>query len=99
MLGELIAYTPSTVTDRTRLDSELALVREQGFAIATDELDVGLTAVAAPVRDAHGDVVASVSVSGPSFRFDEDRIAEILPLVRTATTEISSRLAHVPPER
>ncbi|GAA4396668.1 IclR family transcriptional regulator [Ornithinibacter aureus] len=99
VLGELIAYTPSTVTDRTRLDSELALVREQGFAIATDELDVGLTAVAAPVRDAHGDVVASVSVSGPSFRFDEDRIAEIVPLVRTATTEISGLLAHVPPER
>jgi IclR family acetate operon transcriptional repressor len=54
--------------------------------------------VAAPVRDAHGDVVASVSVSGPSFRFDEDRIAEIVPLVCTATTEISGLLAHVPPE-
>ena len=51
------------------------------------------------MRDAHGDVVASVSVSGPSFRFDEARIAEIVPLVRTATHEISSRLAHVPPER
>ena len=99
MLGELVAYTPSTVTDRARLEEELAQVRQCGFAIATDELDLGLTAVAAPVRDAHGDVVASVSVSGPSFRFDEARIAEILPLVRTATHEISSRLAHVPPER
>ena len=99
MLGELVAYTPSTVTDRALLEDELAQVRQRGFAVATDELDVGLTAVAAPVRDAHGDVVASVSVSGPSFRFDEARIAEILPLVRTATHEISSRLAHVPPER
>mgnify|MGYP003473916209 FL=1 len=99
MLGELVAYTPSTVTDRALLEDELAQVRQRGFAVATDELDHGLTAVAAPVRDAHGDVVASVSVSGPSFRFDEARIAEIVPLVRTATHEISSRLAHVPPER
>ena len=69
-----------------------------GFAVAADELDVGLTAVAAPVRDAHGDVVASVSVSGPSFRFAEDRITEVAALVRSATAEIGSRLAHVPPE-
>lgn len=99
VLGELVAYTPSTVTDRTVLDAQLVGVREHGFAIAADELDVGLTAVAAPVRDAHGDVVASVSVSGPSFRFGEDRITEVAVLVRAATTEIGSRLAHVPPER
>lgn len=99
VLGELVAYTPSTVTDRSVLDAQLALVRERGFAVAADELDVGLTAVASPVRDAHGDVVASVSVSGPSFRFNEDRIAEIEVLVRAATAEISGRLAHVPTER
>jgi IclR family transcriptional regulator, acetate operon repressor len=99
VLGELVAYTPSTVTDRTVLDAQLVEVRERGFAVAADELDVGLTAVAAPVRDAHGDVVASVSVSGPSFRFDEARIAEVVPLVRAATAEVSGRLAHVPTER
>jgi DNA-binding IclR family transcriptional regulator len=99
VLGELVAYTPSTVTERAVLDAQLVEVRERGFAMAADELDVGLTAVAAPVRDAHGDVVASVSVSGPSFRFDEARIAEIVPLVRNATAEISGRLAHVPTER
>ena len=43
-------------------------VREQGYAVAVDELEVGLTAVAAPIRNAHGDVVASMSVSGPTFR-------------------------------
>ena len=98
VLGELIAYTPSTVTDRTRLDSELALVREQGFAIATDELDVGLTAVAAPVRDRQPGAEHCQRL-GESLRVAEDRIAEIVPLVRTATTEISGLLAHVPPER
>jgi DNA-binding IclR family transcriptional regulator len=99
VLGELVAYTPSTVTDRADLDAELAEVRERGWAIATDELDVGLTAVAAPVRDAHGDIVASVSVSGPTFRFDTARIEELVPLLVAATTEVSGRLAHHPSDR
>ncbi|MBM6405182.1 IclR family transcriptional regulator [Phycicoccus sp. CSK15P-2] len=95
-LGELVAYTPATITERTRLDAELARVREQGWALATDELDVGLTAIAAPVRDEHGDVVASVSVSGPTFRFNPQRVEEIVPLLLAATREISAHLAHQP---
>jgi DNA-binding IclR family transcriptional regulator len=63
LVGKLPSYTPRTITTRTRLREELDRVREQGFALAVDELEVGLTAVAAPVRNAHGDVVASMSVS------------------------------------
>ena len=59
-----------TITTKPELREELALVREQGYAVAVDELEVGLTAAAAPVRNAHGDVVASMSVSGPTFRLD-----------------------------
>ena len=99
VLGDLVPYTPSTITDRAVLDTQLADVRERGFAVAADELDVGLTAVAAPVRDAHGDVVASVSVSGPSFRFGSARIDELVPLISAATSEISGRLAHQPVDR
>lgn len=99
LLGELVAFTPSTITDRAVLDAQLAGVRAKGYALAADELDIGLTAVAAPVRDAHGDIVASVSVSGPSFRFDETRIDEILPLLRTAAAEVSGRIAHLPVDR
>ncbi|WP_404349700.1 IclR family transcriptional regulator [Phycicoccus jejuensis] len=98
-LGELTPYTPSTVTDRAVLDAQLAEVRERGWALATDELDVGLTALAAPVRDAHGDVVASISVSGPTFRFGADRVDELVPLLLAATEEASARIAHQPVER
>ena len=68
VLGKLSTYTPHTITRRPRLREELDRVRESGYAVAVDELEIGLTAVAAPIRNAHGDVVASVSVSGPSFR-------------------------------
>lgn len=96
-LGELTAYTPSTVTDRAALDRDLARVRERGYAVAADELDVGLTAIAAPVRDAHGEVVASVSVSGPTFRFTESRIGQILPDLRAAAEDISAALGYRAP--
>src|SRR3712207_3652545 len=88
----LPAYTDSTITDRRRLHTELACVRERGYAVATDELELGLTALAAPVRSAHGDVVASVSVSGPSYRMPEGRLSELVALVIEAADEVSRRV-------
>jgi DNA-binding IclR family transcriptional regulator len=57
-----------------------------------DELEVGLTALAAPIRNAHGDVIASMSVSGPTFRLDEERVDAAVPLLLDAAAEVSHRL-------
>ena len=57
-----------------------------------DELEAGLTAIAAPVRNAEGKVIASISASGPSFRITADRIEEIADAVRRAAAEVSRRL-------
>ncbi|MGB3764464.1 MAG: IclR family transcriptional regulator [Ornithinimicrobium sp.] len=88
----LQSYTTHTITSRSKLRSELSEVREQGFAVAVDELEEGLTAVAAPVRDAHGDLVASLSVSGPSFRLTAERVASLAPAVVSAARDISDRM-------
>ncbi len=92
VLGTLATYTPRTITRRPRLREELQEVRDRGHAVAVDELEVGLTAVAAPVRNAHGDVVASMSVSGPTFRLGADRLDEVTALVVAASAEVSHRL-------
>jgi DNA-binding IclR family transcriptional regulator len=92
VLGTLATYTPHTITRRPLLREELDRVRAQGYALAVDELEVGLTAVAAPVRNAHGDVVASMSVSGPSFRLPPQRLEEVVRLVTEAAVEVSHRL-------
>lgn len=92
VLGKLATYTPHTITGRSQLREELDRVREQGYAVAIDELEVGLTAIAAPIRNAHGDVVASMSVSGPSFRLPEERVAEVVRQVLGAALEVSHRL-------
>jgi DNA-binding IclR family transcriptional regulator len=91
-LGTLSTYTEHTITRRAKLREELARVREQGHALAVDELEVGLTAVAVPVRNAHGDVVASMSVSGPTFRLGADRLDHVVTLTMAAASEVSHRL-------
>ncbi|MET0524106.1 MAG: IclR family transcriptional regulator [Nocardioides sp.] len=92
MLGRLQAFTDTTITTRDKLRKELALVREQGYAVAVDELEVGLAAIAAPIHNAHGDVIASMSVSGPTFRLTEERIEQIIPPLVEAAAEVSHRL-------
>ncbi len=89
---ELPRYTDQTITTIARLRAELTEVREQGYAVAVDELETGLTAVAAPIRNAHGDVIASMSVSGPTFRLSGDRLDQVIPLLVAAAREVSHRL-------
>jgi DNA-binding IclR family transcriptional regulator len=74
-------YTPATIVDPRLLREELARIRERSWSSAVDELEEGLAAVSARVRDVDGELVAMVSVSGPSFRFDEAaRAAALEPL-------------------
>jgi DNA-binding IclR family transcriptional regulator len=92
LLGKLASYTPMTITKKGRLREELEVVREQGYALAVDELEVGLTAAAAPIRNAHGDVVASMSVSGPTFRLTPERVDDAVARLVEAALEVSHRL-------
>ncbi|MEP9362892.1 IclR family transcriptional regulator [Nocardioides sp. CN2-186] len=92
LLGTLSRYTPTTITKKGKLREELAAVRERGYAVAVDELEEGLTAIAAPIRNAHGDVVASMSVSGPTFRLSDARVEDVVPQLVEAAAEVSHRL-------
>jgi DNA-binding IclR family transcriptional regulator len=99
-LAEVLAqplqrFTEHTITSLRRLEAELAEVRERGYATAVEELEVGLTAIAAPIRNAEGVVTASISASGPSFRLSEDRIADVAGAIRHAAGEISRRLGLI----
>jgi DNA-binding IclR family transcriptional regulator len=91
-LVSMPSFTGTTITTKKALRAELAEVRERGYAVAVDELEVGLTALAAPIRNAHGDVIASMSVSGPSFRLDDAAAEKAIPLLVEAAREVSHRL-------
>jgi len=91
-LVPLQRFTDHTITTGPGLTRALAEVRQHGYATAVEELEAGLTAVAAPVRNAEGCVVASISASGPSFRIPADRIPALAGSVRRAAAEVSRRL-------
>jgi DNA-binding IclR family transcriptional regulator len=85
-------FTARTVTDPDLLVRQLDRVRADGFAVSYEELEIGLVAVAAPVRDAADAVVASVCASGPVFRMPAERVPEIAAAVQAAAADVSRRL-------
>ena len=91
-LHDLRAYTAHTITTVEALQQELDEVRRRGFAIAIDELEVGLTAIAAPIRNGAGESAASMSISGPTFRLDARRVPQLVEAVVAAADEVSRRL-------
>jgi DNA-binding IclR family transcriptional regulator len=89
--GNLEQLTPHTITDRETLHGELAQVVRQGWASTVDELEIGLTGVAAPVRGASGTVVAALGISGPSPRL-VDRREEFGRLLNDRAEQLSGLL-------
>jgi DNA-binding IclR family transcriptional regulator len=72
----------------------LAEVTAKGYATAVEELEPGLWAVAAPVRDASGRVVAALSISGPTVRLARGLLARYGRLLVTEGRAVSTRLGH-----
>jgi DNA-binding IclR family transcriptional regulator len=90
--GPLAAPTPKAIDDPAALRRELSRVRERGVAVSLEELEPGFVAVGAPVRSAHGDVVAAISVGGPKGRLGAERLAVLARDVPAAAARVSRRL-------
>ena len=68
------------------------LIRSRGYATSIDELEVGLSALSAPVLDADGTAIAALSISGPTSRLTAARIDELAPLLRDEAAILTRRL-------
>ncbi|WP_460814766.1 IclR family transcriptional regulator [Nocardioides korecus] len=89
--GHLATLTDQTISRRADLEDDLEQVRTRGYAVTHDELEIGLSGLAAPVFDPGGDVVAAVGVSGPTARL-ESRAEEVGQLLVAHTRELSRQL-------
>lgn len=90
---DLKRFTSNTITDRDELKKHLQEVAELGYAIDNEELDIGVRCVGAPIRDYTRRIIGAVSISGPSMRFTDERMEkELIPLVKRAGEEISTKL-------
>ena len=95
LAGPLEVFTPHTVTDPASLRAELMSVRTRGYAQAVEEFEEGLNAVAAPVRQADGRVIASLGVSGPAFRMHAVDIPRLGLLTAEAAGAVSRQLGYL----
>jgi len=85
------ALTPSTITDVQALFDRVREDRAQGFAIIDEELERGLRAIAVPIVDRSGQVVAALNLSTHSTRTTRNEMRDrFLPSLRTAAAQISA---------
>jgi IclR family acetate operon transcriptional repressor len=94
--GELASFAPRTITDRRRLEADLAKARVTGYVTAVDELEDGLAAVAAPVRDVFGEIVAALAISGPTLRMPAERLEALGRLCAEQATVLGVKLGKPP---
>lgn len=87
-------FTEHTITSVERLEAQLQDVSRTGYVVSLEELEPGLNAVAAPIRDHLGGVIAALSVSGPAYRLTEERVREIAPLAVAAADDVSRRMGY-----
>ena len=88
---ELTYLTSSTITQFDELEKELGDIRRRGFAEVVDELEDGLSGVAAVVRGGMGEVLGALSICGPSQRMSESRRAQLGVMLCTAASQLQPR--------
>ena len=85
-------FTQNTITEAEALKKELIGIREQGYAVDNMEHEFGIRCVAVPIKNYEGVVRAAISVSGPSLRFQDERIEELAILLQQTTEAVSWQL-------
>jgi DNA-binding IclR family transcriptional regulator len=100
----LLAFAPITVLQEVRAeakknrrpvpdDEELAVIRETHWSVSIDEREKGLSGAATSIRDAQGEVVAALSISGSSTRLTLQRYSEVKDEVFGIANEIGAAVA------
>ncbi|MEE2523803.1 IclR family transcriptional regulator [Pseudarthrobacter sp. J75] len=93
------ALTKRTITSRQDLESQLLAVAESGYATVHGELEDGLNGIAVPIRGREGTVIAAVSISGPSARFEPEKLPGLIDELKISGEKISENMGYVPESR
>lgn len=87
--ARLRRLTPHSITEARAFEREVARVRRQGYALSINETVLGASAVAAPVRDRTGRVIAVLTVAGPSMRLPRTRLVALSGTVMKTAAALS----------
>jgi IclR family transcriptional regulator, KDG regulon repressor len=90
----LTKSTPHTISDPGELEKEWERIHAQGYGVDREESADGACCIGAPVRDWSGSVVAAISISMPSGRFNRFPESQLASTVKLAAAELSSAAGH-----
>jgi DNA-binding IclR family transcriptional regulator len=88
----LSANTGNTITDSDTLIQAVATVRKNGYSLDDEEFMDGMIAVAVPILDSNGRLVATLSFHAPTIRFSIEKALEFLPALRGSSADLASLL-------
>lgn len=88
-------YTSSTIVGRTQLKQAIKKIREVGYSISHGEKSADTVALAVPILDARGEVVACLSMTAPASRMPDSRLDECLELIKQGAQRFSLELGYI----
>lgn len=91
---DLIPFTEHTITEIVILKDELRRIKDRGYAIDRQELEVGLICVAVPVFNQNQQVIAALSAAGPSIRFREEALHEYVAILQKGAIAIQKKIGN-----
>ncbi|MFH7819725.1 IclR family transcriptional regulator [Neobacillus thermocopriae] len=92
--GPLEKVTPYTMTNHDELMKEIEMVRRRGVATAVGELDENENGISAPIFDQQNNLIAFISVCGPSFRFTKEKMLALTDQIIETAQEIGKNIDH-----
>ena len=90
----LAGHNKNSITDLSKLERELSLVKSRGYARDNEELELGVRCMAAGIHDDSGKLIAGLSISAPADRLQEDWLDDLV----TTASQISATLGYMPVE-
>ncbi len=90
----LTRYTEKTIVEMDKLEKSLEDIRKRGYAVAHEEFEEGYSTIAAPVHNHLGTVVATIAISGPTFRLESGQIDTFAEELIRITRLVSSGLGY-----
>ena len=88
-------FTEQTVTSRDLLEQQLSSIRTNEYCVTESEVDQGAKAIAVPILDRKGRILAALSTAGPAFRFNDELVEQHITLLKLQRQQIENYLSTI----
>jgi len=90
----LLKYTSKTIINPKKLEKHLSEIRRKGFSICNEELEEGIKAISAPVKNINKETIASITITGLSKRMSNVNVKKFTKILVESTQELSGMLGY-----